>query len=123
MPTVSGTKRYALVVNGEFACELRYPSQGTQDVEKTTAILQSNPKIVFVSEGVDPYNVNTYNLLIDDEVVGKFHYINSGNAVPDPQMINAALKSDPTVVDFTEIDPKPEPGWTWDGTVFINPEA
>jgi hypothetical protein len=123
MLTISGKKKYALVVNGEFACELKYPSQGNNDVEKTTAILQSNPKVVFISEEVNSYNISTYNLIIDDEVVDKFRYINSGNAIPDPQMVNAALKSDPTIVDITDIDYNPEPGWKWDGTVFLNPES
>jgi hypothetical protein len=121
MPAVSGTKKYALVVDGKFACEYRYPSIGTEEVERVTATLQSNPKVV-ITEDSPSNNVNTYNLLINEEVVGQIHYVENADIIPDPQMINAALQSDPTVVDITEIDLPSEPyNWTWDGTTFSEP--
>jgi len=120
---VRGTNKYALVVNSEMACEIRYPVEGTTEVEKITSILQSDPKIVLFSENPDEANINTYNLLVNDEVVGKFYWLNDGDTVPDPAMITAALKSDPKVIDITNIDPKPEAGWNWNGSIFINPNA
>lgn len=118
MPVVSGTKKYALVVDGKFACEYRYPSIGTEEVERVTAILQSNPKVV-ITEDSPSNNVNTYNLLINEEVVGQIHYIENADIVPDPQMINAALQSNPTIVDISGLD-TPSMGDTWDGTNFTS---
>lgn len=121
MPQVSGTKKYALVVDSKFASEFRFPSIGTEDVERTTAILQSNPKIVITPES--PFNnVNKYNLIINNEVVGSINYINDGDFQPDPKMINAALQSDPTFVDITGLN-TPEVGDVWDGTNFISQES
>ena len=66
--------------------------------------------------------INRYSLIIDNEVVGTFSHIKDEFGGPLAEAINAALQSDPTVVDITEIDLPSEPyNWTWDGTTFSEP--
>jgi len=63
-------KVYALIVEGELACYLRFPSKG----------------------------------------------------VPRIEMVNAALSSNPIVIDATDMELFPEAsGWTWDGEEFKAP--
>ncbi len=120
MAELTEIKTYALVVDGVFASEYSYPSVGSYTVEKTTAILNSNPKVVITS-GSPSNNINIYNLLIDNEVVGQIHYPDSGDTLPEPSIVNEALKSDPTIIDITGLE-KPSIGDVWDGTAFTTPE-
>jgi hypothetical protein len=113
-----GTRKYALVVNGKFACEYRYPSMGNELVERTTAILQSNPKVVITDDSpID--NVNTYNLFIGKELAGQIYFIDKSD-LGAPEMINAALKSNPIIIDMTGLD-MPLIDDLWDGTTFVTP--
>jgi hypothetical protein len=116
-----GTKIYALVIDNEFACEYRHPKTGTEEIDKIVSILSSSPKIRITEES-PINNLNKYELLIDEDVVGEIFYVNEQDIVPSPSMINAALQSDPQIVDITDLDPKPQPGWLWDGEVFSSPD-
>lgn len=121
MPTITKVQTYALIINGEFACQYKHPSEGPAGAERITAILQSDPKIILAEGMPDEYGINTYNLLIENETVGQIFYHTDPSIVVNPEMINAALQSDPTIVDITDIDPQPQVGWLWDGNTFTNP--
>lgn len=120
MTELTEIKKYALIVDGAFASEYLYPSVGSYTVEKTTAILQSNPKVV-ISSNSPSNNINFYNLLIDDKIVGQIYYPESGDIIPDPLVINGALQSDPVIVDITGLE-TPSIGDIWDGTSFSTPD-
>ncbi len=121
MSQLSGTKRYALVINNEFVCEYRHPKTGSDEVERIVSILDSDPKIR-ITEDSPQNNLNRYELLIDNNVVGEIFYVNEKDIIPSPLMINSALQSDPKFVDITDLSPIPQTGWLWDGTVFTSPE-
>jgi hypothetical protein len=121
MSPFSGTKIYALVVDNEFVCEYRHPKEGNDAIEKTVAILSSDPKIRITKDS-PVNNLNTYELLIDGDVVGEIYYLNEKDVVPSPSMINAALQSDPKFVDISDLNPRPQVGWLWDGAVFNDPD-
>ena len=108
---------YALVIDNEFACTFEYPLEGNQIIENNTAALKSNPKIMLSTEEPVFEKINRYSLSIDNEIVGTFSHIKDEFGDPLAEMINAALQSDPHVVDLTGID-MPTMGDTWDGTSF-----
>ena len=108
---------YALVVDNKFACIFEYPSEGNEIIEKNTAALKSNPKVVLITEEPQLEKINRYSLTINDEIVAEFSHIKDEFGGPLAEMTNAALQSDPQVVDLTGID-MPTIGDTWDGTTF-----
>lgn len=108
---------YALVIDNEFACTFEYPLEGNQIIENNTAALKSNPKITLSTEEPVFEKINRYSLSIDNEIVGIFSYIKDEFGGPLAEMTNAALQSDPQVVDLTGLD-TPTMGDTWDGTSF-----
>jgi len=110
---------YALVINNEFACIFQYPLEGNQIIENNTAALKSNPKIILSNEEPLFEKINRYSLIIDNEVVGTFSHIKDEFGGPLAEMINAALQSDPFVIDMTEIE-EPNMGDIWDGTSFVS---
>jgi len=110
---------YALVIDNEFACIFQYPLEGNQIIENNTAALKSNPKIILSNEEPLFEKINRYSLVIDNEVVGTFSYIKNEFGGPLAEMINAALQSDPFVIDITELD-TPNMGDIWDGTKFLS---
>ena len=110
---------YALVVNNEFACIFKYPLEGNQIIENNTAALKSNPKIILSNEEPLFEKINRYSLILDNEVVGTFSHIKDEFGGPLAEMINAALQSDPLVIDITEIE-EPNMGDIWDGTSFVS---
>jgi hypothetical protein len=113
---------YALVVDNKFACFFKYPLEGNQIIENNTVALKSNPKITLSNEEPLLEKINRYSLIIDSEIIGTFSHIKNEFGGPLAEAINAALQSDPTVVDITEIDLPSEPyNWTWDGTTFSEP--
>ena len=113
---------YALVVDNKFACIFQYPLEGNQIIENNTAALKSNPKITLSSEEPLLEKINRYSLIINDEVVGTFSHIKDEFGNPLAEAINAALQSDPAVVDVSNIDLPSEPyNWVWNGTTFSEP--
>jgi hypothetical protein len=110
---------YALVIGNEFACIFEYPLEGTQIIESNTAALKSNPKITLSNEEPVFEKINRYSLIIDNEVVGTFSHIKDEFGGPVAEMINAALQSDPQVIDMTGLD-TPTMGDIWDGTKFTS---
>jgi hypothetical protein len=110
---------YALVVDNKFACIFQYPLEGNQIIENNTAALKSNPKITLSSEEPLLEKINRYSLIINDEVVGTFSHIKDEFGGALAEMINAALQSDPFVVDITGLD-TPSMGDMWDGTKFVS---
>jgi hypothetical protein len=110
---------YALVIDNEFACIFKYPLEGNQIIENNTAALKSNPKITLSNEEPLFEKINRYSLIIDNEVVGTFSHIKDEFGGPLAEMINAALQSDPHVIDITGMN-TPTMGDTWDGTNFIS---
>jgi len=110
---------YALVVDNEFACIFQYPLEGNEIIENNTAALKSNPKITLSNEEPLFEKINRYSLIIDNEIVGIFSHIKDEFGNPVTEMINAALQSDPQVIDMTGLD-TPTMGDIWDGTSFVS---
>jgi hypothetical protein len=108
---------YALVVDNKFACLFEYPVDGNEIIERNTALLRSNPKIALITEEPQLEKINRYSLSIDNEVVGEFSHIRDEFGSPLSEMINAALQSDPIIVDLTNKD-IPEIDSVYDGTNF-----
>jgi hypothetical protein len=117
-----GTKIYALVVDNEFVCEYRHPKEGSDEIERIVSILSSDPKIRLTDDNSTD-NLNRYELLIDGDVVGQIFYIKEKDVIPSPLMVNAALQSDPRFVDISDLSPRPQVGWLWDGAVFSSPDS
>ena len=108
---------YALVVDNKFACLFEYPVDGNEIIERNTALLRSNPKIALITEEPQLEKINRYSLSIDNEVVGEFSHVKNEFGGPHAEMVNAALQSDPVVVDITGQD-IPEVDSIYDGTNF-----
>lgn len=108
---------YALVVDNKFACTFKYPVDGNEILEKNTAALKSNPKIALITEDPQLEKINRYSLTIDSEYVSEFSHVKNEFGGPDAEMVNAALQSDPVVVDITGQD-IPEVDSIYDGTNF-----
>lgn len=108
---------YALVVDGKFACIFEYPSEGNDIIEENTAYLKNNPKIVLNTEEPLFEKINRYSLIINNEKVGEFSNVKDEFGGPFAEMVNAALQSDPVVIDITgqEI---PELDAIYDGNNF-----
>jgi hypothetical protein len=47
---INDLKTYALVVDGEFACLLRFPKVGNEKIEMVTAALSSRPEVIDMTE-------------------------------------------------------------------------
>jgi len=115
---LSDIKKYALVVNDEYATSFYYASKGSSEVELVTAALQSNPTIVSIPS--DTPSSGKYNIFINNELVGFFYYVNDNSLYSNAEAITAALSSDPIVVDITDKGtPSSDKKWTWTGTEFI----
>lgn len=65
-----------------------------------------------------------YALIVDGEYVTSIVYPETREGSNDLEIINAALQSNPTVVDITgkKIPPSAS-GWLWDGTNFNPPQS
>jgi hypothetical protein len=64
-----------------------------------------------------------YALIVDGEFAVSIIYPESMEGNPSVELINAALQSNPVVVDVTgKYLPPPASGWTWDGTKFNPPK-
>jgi len=108
---------YALVVDNKFACLFEYPIDGNEIIERNTALLKSNPKIALITEEPQLEKINRYSLSVNDEVVGEFSHVKDEFGSPLSEMINAALQSDPIIVDLANKD-VPEIDSVYDGTNF-----
>lgn len=108
---------YALVVDNKFACIFQYPTDGNEVLERNTAALKSNPKVALITEEPQLEKINRYSLTINDEVIAEFSHVKDEFGGPLAEMVNAALQSDPIVVDITGKD-IPEVDSIYDGTNF-----
>jgi hypothetical protein len=108
---------YALVVDNKFACTFQYPTDGNEVIERNTAALKSNPKVALITEEPQLEKINRYSLTINNEIIAEFSHVKDEFGGPLAEMVNAALQSDPIVVDITGKD-IPEVDSIYDGTNF-----
>jgi len=64
-------------------------------------------------------DLKTYAIVIDNEVAGRIMVVVAGSE--DATRMAAALSSNPTIIETTEINPEIDFGWSYDGTDFIPP--
>jgi hypothetical protein len=138
--------KYAFIVENEIFHFVEI-SSALPMYEKHKKTLSSNPIFIDVSlmPGAslvqqdwvwsnniffDPKNKKTYDHFLENEPLNYTKFIAVVDATieavisfsPEKQLEIAGFKSNPKIIEITDLVPTPEIGWIWNGSSFINPE-